>query len=195
MLDELSKQQYFDLEEFKSNEEEVFVDVGGFDGMTSIGFLDWCKNSKEKSIYVFEPDSDNIEKCHNNLSKYTDNYKIIDKGCWSTEDTLKFKAQGNGASSIDTTGENEVKVTTLDKELQDKKVTFIKMDIEGAEVEALKGAKNIIEKNKPKLAISIYHKPEDIWEIPKIIMQYCPEYRFWLRHYSLTSAETVLYAM
>jgi hypothetical protein len=103
--------------------------------------------------------------------------------------------QGKGNSAIDSEGGEEVQVTTIDKELQGKKVTFIKMDIEGSELEALRGAKNVIMKNRPKLAICIYHKPEDIWEIPSIIMQYYPGYKFYLRHYSLTDSDTVLYAL
>ena len=74
-------------------------------------------------------------------------------------------------------------------------ITFIKMDIEGSEIPALRGAKEIIETQKPKLAICVYHKPEDIWEIPELILDYVPEYRLYLRHYSITYTETVLYAI
>lgn len=77
----------------------------------------------------------------------------------------------------------------------DEKVTFIKMDIEGAEYEALLGAKETIQKNKPKLAISIYHKPEDIISIPKLIKSMVPNYRLYIRHYSNADNETVLYAI
>ena len=76
-----------------------------------------------------------------------------------------------------------------------EEVTFIKMDIEGAELKALKGAKNIILRDKPKLAISIYHKPEDIVEIPLFIKELVPEYKLYIRHYSNDSIETVLYAV
>ena len=69
------------------------------------------------------------------------------------------------------------------------------MDIEGAELEAIMGAKKIIQKYKPVLAISIYHKVEDIWSIPKMILEINPSYKFYLGHYSVTAAETVLYAL
>ena len=69
------------------------------------------------------------------------------------------------------------------------------MDIEGTEMEALKGAEYIIKKYKPKLAISIYHKPEDIVEIPKYILNINPDYKLYLRHYSDNAGETVLYAI
>lgn len=60
---------------------------------------------------------------------------------------------------------------------------------------ALYGAQKVIVENRPKLAISIYHKPEDIWEIPSIVLQYNPDYKLYIRHYSLTDFETVLYAL
>lgn len=69
------------------------------------------------------------------------------------------------------------------------------MDIEGAEYKALLGAEKTIKKYKPKLAICIYHKPEDVWEIPMLIHKINPNYRFYVRHYSLTTPETILYAI
>lgn len=86
-------------------------------------------------------------------------------------------------------------MTTIDKEMSDKKVTYIKMDIEGAEREALWGAQKTIMCHTPKLAVSVYHKPQDIWEIPAIILQYHPSYQLFLRYYTLFSEDTVLYAL
>lgn len=88
-----------------------------------------------------------------------------------------------------------MQVTTLDEELQGQRVTFIKMDIEGAELETLQGAEKTIKSNLPKLAISIYHKPEDIFTIPSLIYQYSDCYMFYLRHYSFFDWDTVLYAV
>ena len=72
---------------------------------------------------------------------------------------------------------------------------FIKMDIEGAELAALEGAQNCIREQHPKLIICVYHKPEDIIEIPAYILSLCPDYKLYLRHYSLGHTETVLYAV
>lgn len=83
----------------------------------------------------------------------------------------------------------------LDEILAGEEATFIKMDIEGSESEALKGAKDTITTYKPRLAISIYHKPEDILELPEIILSYRPDYQFYMRHYSLGAPDTVLYAV
>lgn len=87
-----------------------------------------------------------------------------------------------------------MEVDALDN-LVKEKVTFIKLDIEGAEKEALEGAAGIIRRDRPRLAVCIYHKPEDILAIPEIILRMREDYRFYLRQYSIGFAETVLYAL
>ena len=72
---------------------------------------------------------------------------------------------------------------------------MIKLDIEGAELEALKGARETILRHKPKLAICIYNKPEDMIDIPLYIKELVPEYKLYVRHYTNTNDETVLYAV
>ncbi len=93
------------------------------------------------------------------------------------------------------THEIEIPVCALDEICVDNDVSFIKMDIEGSEKNALIGAENTIRRCKPKLAISIYHKNEDIWELPEMILQMNENYRLYLRHYSLAGEDTVLYAI
>ena len=92
-------------------------------------------------------------------------------------------------------GRSVVQGRSVDSVLQGAPVTFIKLDIEGAEIDALKGAKESIKKWKPRLAICIYHKPEDPIEIPLYIHGLVPEYRMYIRHYSTCKAETVLYCV
>lgn len=117
-------------------------------------------------------------------------------GLWSKNTILKFDTIGSGSGRISEEGTVSVKVNTLDEILKNQKVDFIKMDIEGAEVEALKGAKKIIREQKPKLAISVYHKPEDIFLISLLIHNMCSEYKLYLRHYRQFSAqETICYAI
>ncbi len=76
-----------------------------------------------------------------------------------------------------------------------ERATFIKLDVEGAELETLKGAERTIKEYKPRLAISIYHKPSDIYEIPELLMEYRSDYKFYIRHYTSYVWETVLYAI
>lgn len=103
---------------------------------------------------------------------------------------------GGGSSIICDDGEVSISAVTIDETIRKgDKVTFIKMDVEGAELESLKGAKEIIIRDKPKLAISIYHKPEDMAAIPLYIKRLVPKYKFYIRHHSNGSSETVLYAI
>jgi hypothetical protein len=104
---------------------------------------------------------------------------------------------GTGTSHINTNVLIHTYIHTdkIDDIVLDKKVSFIKMDIEGAELEALKGAKNTIQNNYPKLAIAIYHKPDDLLNIPQYILSLNRNYKFYLRHYGYNSWETILYAI
>lgn len=83
----------------------------------------------------------------------------------------------------------------LDDLAGDEDVTYIKLDVEGAERKALQGAEKIIRKNHPRLAVSIYHKPEDILELPEYILSLHGDYRFYIRHYQMSPCETILYAL
>lgn len=87
-----------------------------------------------------------------------------------------------------------VPITTLDHVMSDETVGFIKMDIEGAELDALRGAANVIARDRPFLAISVYHKPGDVLALMQYIHEIVPDYQFWLRHYGALFYETVLYA-
>jgi FkbM family methyltransferase len=109
--------------------------------------------------------------------------------------TLRFNASGSVGSSIASGGETEVQTITLDELLANRPVNFIKMDIEGAELEALSGARETLEHKKPLLAISAYHKPSDLWKIPRLIKSIAPDYELYLRRYAEDCWELVCYAL
>ncbi len=88
---------------------------------------------------------------------------------------------------------DQVQGVNLDEVVKER-VGFIKLDIEGAEMDALSGAKNIIRNDRPLMAVCVYHRSGDVLEIMNFLHQIVPEYRFWLRHYSCMNWETVLYA-
>lgn len=194
--EKLNHKQYFDLPilEEKRKQKEIFVDCGSYDGATSIDFINWCKKvDQEGYLYAWEPDPSNQEKCKKVFEKNNMEYQLIPKGLWSEKKELKLKMDGTG-SVISEDGNIVVEVDSIDHLIKEE-VTFIKMDIEGSEYQALLGARNIISTYKPKLAICIYHKPEDIWELPGLIQKIHPGYTFFLRHYSFADNETVLYAL
>ena len=193
LMNQLFDQQYFDLSCMVPANDEVFLDVGCFDGLTVHNFVRWSGN-EYREIIAFEPDTDCYDKCKKELNDIP-HLTLINKGAWSREEVLRFDATGVSDSKVSESGTTRIETCRLDDIVGDKCVTFLKMDIEGAEKEALIGAERIIREQKPKLAISIYHKKEDIWEIPQLLMQWNPEYNFYLRHYSLRFAETVLYAI
>lgn len=190
-----NEKQYFDLPELKvGNIEEVFIDGGCYDGINSMQFAQWCKGNFRK-IYAFEPDRNNFQKCEKVLYGIFDKEQIFiyNKGLGESEMTLNFRKDDSG-SRFAADGEDMVEVVALDKAIKEK-VTFLKLDVEGAEGMAIRGAKELIQREKPKCAICVYHKPEDIWEIPALLLEYNPDYRLYLRHYSLNGNEMVLYAV
>ena len=186
--------QYFDLPHIQFADNEVFVDAGGFNGDTSRYFADKV-NRKYKHIYVFEPNIKQAEDCKNNLSDLN-NITVIQKASWDKNEILNFVKAGEGSRIVsDELGTNSIETITIDEVLNGDKATYIKMDVEGAEYNSLIGAKNTIKKYKPKLAISVYHKRDDIWKIPMLLLEYNPDYKFYLRMYSFTGNDTVLYAL
>lgn len=183
--------QYFDF--FKPETEEVFVDAGVYDGNSSINFLRWCHNSYS-DIYLFEANQKRERFiCETLTNNKVQNYNLYLKGLSDKVGTTFFYDNGSG-SRIDKCAADQIETTTIDEELKEKRVTFIKMDIEGAERDALIGAEKTIRKYKPKLAVSIYHKQHDFIEIPKLLLKMEPTYQFAFRHYSSTPQESILYA-
>lgn len=187
--------EYFDEEVMTLGNSEIFVDGGMFTGDTAMEFFR-CVASQFEHYYGFEIDAANYQKARWNLRNIK-NTTLLQKGLWSYNTELRFEAKLLESSKLSKNGDCVVSVTSLDAFFRDLSniPTLIKLDIEGAEMEALLGAKGIIEKSKPKLAICAYHKPEDIYELPKLLTGFNNEYRFVLRHYSDTLFDTVLYAV
>ena len=187
--------QYFDLPQLNlRKQDEYFVDAGAFDGANSKNFFRHCEQGHS---YVFEPNPEQFAAVKEALQEYGDHVELFPYALGDGNVTLNFDNRHKYAtnSRIAEIGQVKVPVRRLDDVLAGRKVTFIKMDLEGAEMSALRGAERIIREQRPKLAICIYHKPEDMWEIPSLILRYDPSYQFYVRHYSITFGETVLYAI
>lgn len=195
------KEQYFARDIFKIRSDECIVDCGAFIGDTLDVFAQISDGDWEK-YYCFEAD----KKVYKDLQTVLENkkYKNVETyniGCWNEKGIVYFNEQGSGASTICKKGGPssnavEIAVNTLDNVLNKKKVTFIKMDIEGAEQCALEGAKRIIREQQPLLAICIYHSLNDFIKIPQILYNCSENYRIYIRHYrKLTDSEIVCYAV
>lgn len=185
------REQYFDRV-IGLERGETFIDAGVFNCGTDIDFINRCPDYKE--IIAFEPDPVLYSNCLNKVkSCQMRNITIHNVGLWNKKDRLSFLMGGSGGCISDK-GTVTVQLDALDHMLPEG-ASFIKMDIEGAELKALAGARNTIMNYKPKLAICVYHKPEDIIEIPLYLHEIVPEYTFYLRHHSKGDGETVLYAV
>lgn len=199
VIEILYQKQYFDFFKY-TGEKESFVDGGVLDLGSTKGFMEWCSGNYER-IFAFEPDKSSYEICKEKIGQ-TENLEkvsLFNCGLFDRQGRIGFASGLGGASRIENQGQDfysdyDIEVTDLDSAVQEEKVTFIKMDIEGAEEKALLGAKRIITQQKPKLAVCVYHKPEDIIEIPALVLKMRPDYNIAFRHYSLRDTETVMYA-
>lgn len=196
--------QYFPEDIIILSDNEVFIDCGAYTGDTFDDFIKFerrctCGGGSYKYI-AFEPE----ERLYNELiSKCSDKCFVAHKcGVWKNSGTLKFYS-GDMAMAAEAKYDyakyegdfTEVEVKAIDESEECQDATFIKMDIEGSEMEALLGAEKVIRRNKPKLAICIYHSDEDMLRIIEYIHSIVPEYKLYVRHHSAYVAETVLYAI
>ncbi len=172
-------------------------DCGAFDGDSA---HDYIKTFPEYDhIYEFEPDESNIEKIEKRvLEENIHDLTIIDKGVWSETMTLRFKSEGSSSSSVSEEGDLEIEVIKLD-DMYDlfTRDSLIKMDIEGSELEALKGASRVISEISPALAICVYHKSSDLITIPQFISRLVNPgtYEYHIGYQGLDLAELVFYAL
>lgn len=185
--------QYYESDVISLTDNETFVDCGAYDGDSAESFINELTKrgiEKYRKIISFEPDPVNFKKLE---ERHFPNHTCINKGTSDKNDSIQFSVSGTNSGSS-TEGNINIMVDTLDKMIQEE-VSFIKMDIEGMELSSLIGAESIIKKYHPKLAICIYHKKRDIWEIQNYLKAIVPEYKFYIRAYSDFSTELVLYAI
>lgn len=159
--------------------DEVIVDLGAYDGDTIREFLS-VTDGKYKKIIAFEPDEKNFRK----LVNKTEGLESIDYynlGAWDKKETLYFAEKGGRNSRKDSNG-IPVEFDSVDNIVKDD-VTFIKMDIEGAEAKALDGAVKTIKKYLPKLYVCAYHRNEDMWLLPEKIKSIDERYNIYFRHH------------
>ncbi len=186
---------------------EVFIDGGAFTGDSTREFIDACARNKlaYRQIICYEPDPQIFEQLQKNTSQYS-NIALRPFGLWSSSSTIRFAGSNiltPGSTRIVLEQENltagaseitEISTTSIDEDFPDETITLIKMDVEGAEYEALRGAMKTIKRCRPKLIISAYHKRNDLFEIPLLINQMAPDYKLYFRHFSNNFGETTLFA-
>jgi FkbM family methyltransferase len=159
-------------------DDEVYADLGAYNGDTALKFIEAAKGKYER-IYAFEPDKRSFRKCVKNLIDY-DNVTFINSCAWKHDDMLGFSQSAGRQSQISDSGA-VISARSLDSVLGGKRCTVIKYDVEGAEQAALSGSEKTVISFKPRLAVSAYHRPFDLIDLPQTIWKINPKYKIYLR--------------
>lgn len=200
-----TENQYFCLRHFKRLfPDEVFVDAGAFVGDTVEKYI-WEKMGTFKTCYAIEPDKKNVMAMNSRFDRLKkewmlddDRLIVIDQGLGATREVTRFSEHTDGSrglgSIITDDGEQEIRISTIDELFEKQKISWLKADVESFEFDMLKGAANVIKRDKPLLSISIYHNAEDLFDIPLLISELDPSYKLSVRHHTYEYSDTVLYA-
>jgi len=179
--------QYF--EDFLGLHGETFVDAGGYDGDTTEQF---CRRVPDyRKVHFFEPSPVNMAAARLRLAGLG-RIEFHTIGLSDARAELGFDAGSGSASSVSDSGSQRIEVDRLDDLVQET-VSFIKMDLEGWELHALRGAAGHIRQDRPKLAISVYHQASHFREVCDLVLGLCPDYQVRLRHYTEGWSETVMF--
>ena len=188
---------YFPDDIVEQSSKETFVDCGAFDGDTVREFLK-RRGSSFGQVIAIEPDPMNFQALGKYVATLPEDMRnrmlAIQSAVGLRKGKVKFTAAGSAASSVGH-GPQEVDGAPLDELLAAYSPTYIKMDIEGAELDAVAGARGVIERDAPILAICLYHKLEHLWRIPLLIRSFSSAHRLFLRRYADECWELVCYAV
>lgn len=199
--DSLYENGYFAFPGVNVSEKEIYIDGGAYTGDTAKEFIDIMgTDNQDYKIYSFEPDPQNYKEAVKNLAQYS-NVEVIPYGLASRKSELKFTDARGMSSHLTIHDANSITVQATSLDLffadkpQDEWPTIIKLDIEGAEKEALLGAENIIKAKKPQLIICAYHKPEDMYELPQTILKLRDDYKLTFWQIGTSFWDMILYAV
>lgn len=172
-----------------------FVDGGAFDGDTLRGLL--SVGCEFVASAAFEPDAKNYQRLiASELNKSSLGERLfLPCGLGARSGQVRFRSQGLSSSSIAQDGDAVVQVLSLDEALPDFAPSYVKLDIEGAEADAILGMANTLSRHRPAVAVCVYHKPRDLWEIPGLIDAVMPDAAFYLRAHAWSGFELVFYAV
>jgi FkbM family methyltransferase len=178
------------------SEGDVIIDCGAFNGNSSLSLADKCGDSG--LVYAFEPNPSVFNILNENISVYAKhNITTINLGLAKSKGKIRFRTAG-AASTFDPNGNIEIDTISIDEFVRENdisQVDFIKFDVEGSEMNVLKGSIDTIKYFRPKIAISVYHLHNDLSTIPFFILNTCPWYNVYLRHNARHDGEVVLFAV
>lgn len=184
--------QYFPTDVFHLSSTEVFIDCGAYDGDTIVEFRR-VTDDRFLELIAFEPDPQNFAALKSAVNG-DPRIKLHPYATGARSETVRFTLSGTG-SRVSSTGTCEVQVVKLDEVLDRAAPTFVKMDIEGSEPDAIAGASQMISRHRPKMAVCVYHAPDHLWKIPLQLNELLPDSRFTLRTYCGDGFDSVCYCL
>jgi FkbM family methyltransferase len=171
----------------------VYLDCGAYNGDT---YADLVSRAGVRCAQAFllEPDPVNFSQLVAALGEGRPEAICLPLAAAETYGILTFSSAGT-SSAIGAGGDVHIAAVAVDELLPGAKLDLMKMDVEGAEAQVLRGARKIIARSRPVLAVSLYHNPQDLWALPELLLELCPEYKFYIRQHCFNSFELVLYAI
>ena len=182
---------------FRLEPEDVFLDCGAYDGDTIRGLIE--QEVPFGKIEAVEADSHSFARLADYLAtlepEIRNRIRLHHCAVGAHRGNVRFEDTGGVDSRISERGSLLIDMVPIDVMFASKRVSMIKMDIEGGEYDALIGAQQVIQRDRPILAICVYHSQEDIWRLPLLIRKLCPEHRMYLKAYRGDGIQTVVYAV
>jgi FkbM family methyltransferase len=179
--------QYFPGDLIRPLADERFVDGGAYDGDT-LGAL----TGGYARAWAFEPDPRSASRLR---ERRDPRVQVFEAALGRARGSAHFDARGTPASARAPTGGTEVAVVPMDEVLGGESPTFVKLDVEGDELEALRGGVGLLRRSQPVVAVCLYHRPSDLWEIPLFLREVLPGHRLALRVHERDGFELVAYAV
>ncbi len=193
--------QYFPSDVYGARDDERVVDCGAFDGDTLLSFLRE-RHGRFSKYVALEPDPVSLRALRGAVGKLDEQLRarvtLVPLAAYSSRTTLHLSATGTAASNFTTSGDPlavSIECAPLDEIAEAGDATFIKMDIEGAELHAMAGARQLIARERPVLAISAYHVQDHLWRVPLAIQSMYAGYRLFLRPHNEQGWDLVCYAV
>ncbi|MGA9932840.1 MAG: FkbM family methyltransferase [Terriglobales bacterium] len=193
----VKEQQYFPDSLYRIDDQEIFVDCGAYIGDTAEQLVRIQPSFREMIAIEADPQNfDGLTKWIGTLdASVASRIRALNIAVGAKRGKLRFQADGGDGARLASDGNVVVECVPIDELVTEAAPTFIKMDIEGAELDALEGARRSIQTNRPILSVCVYHKQDDLWRIPLFIHTLVEEYRLFLRPHEVDGKELVCYAV
>lgn len=174
-----------------ANRSFCYVDCGAFDGDSYVALN---QHVPVADAYLFEPDTRNYAALVANVRGFSGAAKCLPLAVADTYEILSFSGEGEGGV-VDRGGTTRIATVKLDDMLSNTRIDLLKLDIEGSEAMALRGARRLIAEGRPIICASLYHKPEDVWDLLLLIASIVDDYDYYIRQHMFNTFESVLYAV